>query len=201
MAVRGINGSAVALTLVGVVLTYSGIKGKKITTTARDLIAGNNPIDNMAVDVPITGSAAVPSFGTNSATPDAFDRAPIIASGSRLTPAAIYQIARSAGFSSITAIVATAVALAESGGNPRAHNPVPPDDSYGLWQINMIGAMGPERRAAFGLSSNEQLYDPLTNARAAYAISHGGTNFRPWTTFTSGAYLSHLGVAKAAANG
>jgi hypothetical protein len=49
-------------------------------------------------------------------------------------------------FTPADAVVAVAIALAESGGNPAAHNPVPPDDSWGLWQINMRGHLGPVRR-------------------------------------------------------
>lgn len=71
-----------------------------------------------------------------------------------------------------------AIAIAESGdknhpekgANPKAHNPVPPDNSYGLWQINMIGNLGVERRKKYGLKSNEDLFDPATNARVAVAI-------------------------------
>lgn len=88
--------------------------------------------------------------------------------------------------------VMAAIALAESGGRPDAHNPNPPDDSYGLWQINMLGGMGPERRAKFGLSSNRDLFDPATNARAAVAIAAGGKNKVPWSTYTNGAYKGFL---------
>jgi len=87
---------------------------------------------------------------------------------------------------------ATAIAWAESGLNPRAHNPTPPDDSYGLWQINMLGSLGPARRTKFGLQSNDELYAPAVNARAMASISLGGTNWRPWTTYTSGAYRQYL---------
>jgi hypothetical protein len=66
-----------------------------------------------------------------------------------------------------------AIALRESGGNPDAHNPNPPDDSYGLWQINMLGALGTARLQEFGLATKEQLYDPATNAAAAYRIWGG----------------------------
>src|SRR5215207_8357263 len=80
----------------------------------------------------------------------------------------ILTFAGNAGFSSDReeAVIATAIALAESSGNPRAHNDTPAtgDDSYGLWQINMIGELGPERRQQFGISENEQLFDPATNA-------------------------------------
>lgn len=84
--------------------------------------------------------------------------------------------------------VAAAVALAESGGNPNSHNTTPPDDSYGLWQINMYGNLGPARRQQFGLSSNSQLFDPATNARAMATISNGGRSWSAWTTYTSGRY-------------
>lgn len=95
-----------------------------------------------------------------------------------------------AGGSSALAPVAAAIAMAESGGNPQAHNATPPDDSYGLWQINMYGSLGPSRRAQYGLSSNTQLYDPLTNAKAAVSIGAGG--FGPWSTYGSGAYKAYL---------
>lgn len=120
-------------------------------------------------------------------------------SSGTLSDAQIAGAAKAAGFSGEALAKAVAVALAESGGNPRAHNAVPPDNSYGLWQINMLGSMGPARRKQFGLSSNSQLFDPVTNAKAAYAISSQGKNFRPWTTYTSGAYLRYLSRARKAA--
>ncbi|MFD9893717.1 transglycosylase SLT domain-containing protein [Amycolatopsis sp. NPDC059027] len=105
---------------------------------------------------------------------------------------ALQDLWKSAGGSPASAPVAAAVALAESRGDPRAHNPVPPDDSFGLWQINMLGGLGPARRRQFGLSSNEDLYDPATNARAAVAIAGGGSSFAAWSTYTDGSYRRHL---------
>lgn len=99
----------------------------------------------------------------------------------------IAMYAQAAGLSPAAAKTATSIALAESGGDPRAHNATPPDDSYGLWQINMLGGMGPSRRKSLGITSNEQLYDPAVNARAMAMISSKGKNFTPWTTYTSGA--------------
>lgn len=96
---------------------------------------------------------------------------------------------------------AIAVALAESGGNTSAHNgnAKTGDDSYGLWQINMIGGMGPARRKAFGIASNAELLDPTKNAKAAWSISNSGRNWTPWSTFKNGAYLKHIPVGDAAA--
>jgi Lysozyme like domain len=114
----------------------------------------------------------------------------------------IYTLARRAGFSRDRdqAVIATAIALAESGGDPRAHNSTPPDDSFGLWQINMLGKLGPERRRQFGITRNEELFDPLTNARAARSVfTTSKRGFKPWTTFTSGKHEMHLGAARQAA--
>lgn len=104
----------------------------------------------------------------------------------------LIRLAEKAGVSPLAAVTAAAIALAESGGNPRAYNPVPPDNSYGLWQVNMIGGLGPQRRRQFGLDSNDQLFDPWTNARAMAAISGGGRNWGPWSTYTSGAYRRYM---------
>jgi hypothetical protein len=92
--------------------------------------------------------------------------------------------------------VAVAVALAESGGDADAHNPVPPDNSYGLWQINMIGQMGEDRRKQFGLDSNERLKNPAINADAAFQVFlDAGRKFTPWSVYLSGSYLAHLPTA------
>lgn len=115
-------------------------------------------------------------------------------------PQDLVQHVQRAGFRGERAATAIAVAMAESGGNPRAHNPNAGtgDNSYGLWQINMLGGMGPERRKQYGLSANEALFDPQTNARVAYQMSGGGQNWRAWTTYTSGKYKQYLGAARKA---
>ena len=121
-----------------------------------------------------------------------------------LSAAEIYTLARRAGFPTDReeAVIATAIALAESSGDSDAHNDdqATGDDSYGLWQINMLGALGPERRRQFGIARNEELFDPLTNARAARSVfttAPGG--FRPWSTFKNNRHLSHLGRVRQAA--
>lgn len=85
----------------------------------------------------------------------------------------IYSLARQVGFPPSTAVSMTAIAWRESAGNPSAFRGVEPEASYGLWQINMAGTLGPYRRALFGISSNDQLFDPVTNARAAYTLWGG----------------------------
>ncbi|TVT15289.1 lytic transglycosylase, partial [Amycolatopsis rhizosphaerae] len=118
---------------------------------------------------------------------------------STLTAEQIAQHAYQAGFRGDALTTAVAVALAESGGNTRAHNGTPPDNSYGLWQVNMLGSMGPARRHQFNLDSNDELFDADENAKAAYAISNHGKSFGPWSTYTNGAYRKHLAEARKAA--
>ena len=98
-----------------------------------------------------------------------------------LTPDSIYQYAVGAGFPCDVAAQMVAIAMKESGGNTCAHNPKPPDDSYGLWQINMCQAPNclrgqnllPARLAQFGLTSASNLFDPGANAAAAYQLWGG----------------------------
>jgi hypothetical protein len=119
-----------------------------------------------------------------------------------MTKLSAEQIARhayEAGFRGQGLTTAVAVALAESGGRTTAHNATPPDDSYGLWQINMLGALGPERRHQYHLKSDDQLFNPDTNARVANSISSDGHDFTPWSTYTNGAYKHHLTAARQAA--
>lgn len=81
-----------------------------------------------------------------------------------------------AGFSGPSERMARAIALAESGGDPRAVNP---SGAEGLFQI--IPRWHPE-------ADPVRLFDPLYNAREAYNISRGGQDWRQWETYTSGAY-------------
>lgn len=115
----------------------------------------------------------------------------------------LMALLKEAGFRGQGLANAYAIAIAESGGRARAHNPNAStgDNSYGLFQINMLGKMGPARRKQYGLSSNDDLFDPLTNAKIAFKMSHGGTNFKPWTTFTSGKYKDFLGQSGAQVSG
>ena len=104
-------------------------------------------------------------------------------------------LARQAGFSLDDSPTIAAIALAESGGDPNAHNPIYPDNSYGLMQVNMLDEpgymLGAERRARYGLQSNEELKDPLTNMRAAKDI-FDTQGLGAWSVYKSGAYKNHL---------
>jgi hypothetical protein len=88
----------------------------------------------------------------------------------------IKELLRQAGFPESAIPTMVKIAQLESTNNTRAFNPEGRDLSYGLFQINMKDDdprnpnMGKERRKWFGLKSNEELYDPLTNAKAAYKL-------------------------------
>ena len=100
-----------------------------------------------------------------------------------LTEVDYVNLAKGAGLTPERARLAGAVGWMESKGDPNAHNTnaLTGDNSYGIWQINMLGDMGPERRAQFGISNNDQLFDPQTNARAMAILSKNGTDFaRHW---------------------
>jgi hypothetical protein len=115
----------------------------------------------------------------------------------KLTTAQIKGLAYGVGLDDNQASIMTAIALAESGGNTDSHNPIPPDDSYGLWQINMLGSMGTSRRKALGLPSNSALYDPSTNAVAMkYIYSRQG--YKAWSTYGGPKYQLFISKAKAA---
>jgi hypothetical protein len=98
-----------------------------------------------------------------------------------------YSLAKAAGLPDAKAKIAAAIMMAESGGNPTAHNgnAATGDDSYGLWQINMKGDLGPARRTQFGLKANTDLFSPTINARAMSELSKQGQDFTKWTTFTT----------------
>ena len=64
------------------------------------------------------------------------------------------SILRQVGFQGDALKKAYAISKAEGGENNLAHNynPATGDDSYGRFQINMLGELGPDRRAKYGLA-------------------------------------------------
>jgi hypothetical protein len=109
-------------------------------------------------------------------------------------------LALSAGCPASAAPIAAAIAAAESGGNPGAQGDISLMDgtwdwSQGLWQIRGLRA----ERGTGGLRDSLANANPVTNARAMYIISSGCTDWTPWSTYTSGAYLAYLGLSKNAA--
>jgi len=81
----------------------------------------------------------------------------------------LYDIMRKAGATPKEAAQMAAVGMGESSGWSAARNlnRRTGDNSHGIWQINMLGGLGPERAKKYGLKSINDLYDPVTNARIA----------------------------------
>jgi len=119
--------------------------------------------------------------------------------GGALGPEQLVDLALQSGFTPELAPVMAAIALAESGGRTNAHNPnrSTGDNSYGLWQINMIDNLGRERRRSYGLKKDEDLWDPATNVRAAKKV-HDSQGLNAWTVYRTGAYRQYLPEAKRA---
>jgi cation transport regulator ChaB len=86
------------------------------------------------------------------------------------------------GFEGKALKVAWAVVKKESNGRPLAFNGnvKTGDNSYGIFQINMIGGLGVARRDKFDLDSNKDLFDPVVNAQIAYYMSNEGTDWSSW---------------------
>jgi hypothetical protein len=117
--------------------------------------------------------------------------------GPSYTHAQLEQLWILAGGSEATADTAAAIAEAESNGcqyalaGPVDIRPVKTckwtvtngENSCGLWQINL---------RAHPSYSAPSIFNEVTNAEAAVAISNAGADFTPWTTFVSGAYKAHL---------
>ena len=95
----------------------------------------------------------------------------------------LYQV----GFRGNDLKEAWAVAKKESHGRPYAFNKngKTGDKSYGIFQINMIGDLGPDRIKKFGLSDNQDLFNPVINAQVAFWMSNGGENWSAWHGITA----------------
>ncbi len=104
-----------------------------------------------------------------------------------LTAEELKAVLYSVGFRGTNLKEAWAVAMKESTGRPMAHNrnSSTGDNSYGLFQINMIGSLGPNRLEKFNLKSNSDLFDPVTSAEIAFFMSNGGQDWSAWHGITS----------------
>ncbi len=112
----------------------------------------------------------------------------------RRSPDEVYATLLAAGFTEASARTMQAIAGAESGYDDTAQGDQNVEDntwgsSYGLFQIrtqkDQTGTGGDRDISRLAASDLEQ-------ARAAYDISAGGTDFSPWTTWRTGAYTQFL---------
>ena len=100
----------------------------------------------------------------------------------RLNPTQLRDLLTEVGFEGESLRTAWAIVMRESRGNTKAFNGdvTTKDNSWGLFQINMLGQLGADRRAKYSLASNEDLLDARTNATIAYKMSGRGKDFGSW---------------------
>lgn len=99
--------------------------------------------------------------------------------GGILSPSQIAQYAAQAGFTGSNLVIAVAIALGESSGDPSAHGDRTIGSgagSWGLWQIYLDAH--PEYQGV-------DLTDPATNAAAAFSIFSARGNFTDWSVYNN----------------
>ena len=106
----------------------------------------------------------------------------------KLNAQQIAGYAKAAGFPPAELLTATAVALAESGGETTATNKNTNGSiDYGLWQINTVHG---------SLLTQGDKFNPLDNAKMALTVWRGaGNNWTPWTVYKTGSYLAQKSAA------
>lgn len=112
------------------------------------------------------------------------------------SPEQIAYFARAAGFHGQGLATITAISLAESSGNVYAIGSGSAH-SIGLAQINASAHQSLLSKLGIDI---KELFNPLVNLKVAYAVSNGGTDFTPWTTYKTGAYKQYLPTASSAAS-
>ena len=106
-----------------------------------------------------------------------------------LTDSQLVELLKAVGFKGKGLRTAWAVAKAESNGRPFAFNgnTKTGDSSYGIFQINMLGSLGPDRRDKLDLDLNAELFSPVKNAEAVFYMTKGGEDWSSWSSMKNGA--------------
>jgi hypothetical protein len=99
-----------------------------------------------------------------------------------LTDIELVWLLEAVGFEGQDLKEAWAIAKKESNGRPLAFNgnSLTGDNSYGIFQINMINTLGDDRRTKFDLEHNADLFNPVKNAQIAKHMSKGGLDWSSW---------------------
>jgi len=107
-------------------------------------------------------------------------------SSEMLTDDQLVTLLEAVGFEGTGLKKAWAIAKRESNGRPLAYdgNLRTGDNSYGLFQINMLGSLGVDRRERYNLKNNNELFDPVTNAEITYKMTNGGEDWSSWKGIT-----------------
>jgi hypothetical protein len=99
-----------------------------------------------------------------------------------LTDIELVWLLEAVGFEGQDLKEAWAISKKESNGRPLAFNgnTLTGDNSYGIFQINMINTLGEDRRDKFNLNHNADLFNPVKNAQIAMHMSNGGSDWTSW---------------------
>ena len=106
-----------------------------------------------------------------------------------LTDSQLVELLKAVGFKGKALKTAWAVAKTESNGRPFAFNgnAKTGDSSYGIFQINMLGTLGPDRTEKYDLNLYAELFSPVTNAQIVYKMTQGGKDWSSWPSYKKGA--------------
>ena len=148
--------------------SYAPRHAKPAASVASSTSDSNSDRDGTVVSQSASGGSGPSTTATTTATSGGGSTS----QGGTLGCSGLEQLWIDAGGAPSAAFMAAEIAMAESGGNQYALSPT---SDYGYWQIN---------------ASNGSLatFNAYGNARAAITLSNDGTNWSPWTTYTSGAY-------------
>ncbi len=113
----------------------------------------------------------------------------------QLTIEQLVGLAKGAGFSQSDAVTMAAVAMAESSGNSNSKRT--DTDVHGLWQIRF--PVHEDKLKRLGITSRDQLYDPVANAAAAKAV-YDSQGITAWSAYTNKNYQKYMGSAQKAAS-
>ena len=111
-----------------------------------------------------------------------------------LSDAELKELLALVGFEGKALRTAWAIAKRESNGRPMAYNGnrATGDSSFGIFQINMLGNLGVDRKEKFDLTSNALLFDPVKNAEITYYMTDGGQDWSSWKGLTPRAQEFYL---------
>ncbi len=111
-----------------------------------------------------------------------------------LTDGELKELLSAVGFEGKALKQAWAIAKSESNSRPMAYNGnrKTGDSSYGIFQINMLGELGIDRKEKFDLKSNILLFDPVINAEITYYMTKGGLDWSSWSSLGGDRYKEFL---------
>ena len=158
------------LALVGVVAPFSNFANASNTENNLLIKQAENPAATHKVAFVVSKAKMLQSYENKT----------------HLTDVELKDLLSLVGFEGNDLVVAWAIAKKESNGRPFAFNGnhKTGDSSYGVFQINMIDNLGPDRRDKFDLDSNAELFNPVKNAEIAYYMSRGGEDWSSWKGIT-----------------